>query len=133
MKARHLAGSMCRFAVQRVLARPFWNISALTPAAGRLAAAQSAVPPPPVQRREQLFVVQLQRRGGGGPRGLHGFLLGHVPSLRPCSEPSPGWDPSAALQASDLTGVADQNALSGQFGSSCTVVSVAYDDGNTAP
>jgi len=26
MKARHLAGSMCRFAVQRVLARPFWNI-----------------------------------------------------------------------------------------------------------
>ena len=29
MKARHLAGSMCRFAVQRVLASPFWNISAL--------------------------------------------------------------------------------------------------------
>jgi len=26
MKARHLAGSMCRFAVQGVLTMPFWNI-----------------------------------------------------------------------------------------------------------
>jgi len=32
-----------------------------------------------------------------------------------------------------FTGVADQMALSGQFSSSCRVVSVAYDDGNTAP
>ena len=32
-----------------------------------------------------------------------------------------------------FTAVADQNALSGQFGSACRVVSVGYDDGNTAP
>ena len=32
-----------------------------------------------------------------------------------------------------LTGVGDQYSLSGQFGPSCSVVSVGYDDGNTAP
>lgn len=32
-----------------------------------------------------------------------------------------------------FTGVGDQYSLSGQFGPSCRVVSVGYDDGNTAP
>ena len=32
-----------------------------------------------------------------------------------------------------FTGVGDQYSLSGQFGPSCRVVSVAYDDGDTAP
>jgi hypothetical protein len=32
-----------------------------------------------------------------------------------------------------FTGVADQMALSGQFSSACKVVSVSYDDGDTAP
>ena len=41
MKACHLAGSMCRFAVQRVLARPFWNISALARASAAAATASS--------------------------------------------------------------------------------------------
>jgi hypothetical protein len=41
MKARHLAGSMCRFAVQRVLDRPLWNISALARASTAAATASS--------------------------------------------------------------------------------------------
>ena len=32
-----------------------------------------------------------------------------------------------------FTGVADQMALSGQFGTACRIVSVSYDDGDTAP
>lgn len=32
-----------------------------------------------------------------------------------------------------FVGVGDQYSLSGQFGPSCRVVSVGYDDGNTAP
>jgi hypothetical protein len=51
MKARHLAGSMCRFAVQRVLARPFWNISALA----RASAAATSV------------YVPASRYGASGP------------------------------------------------------------------
>ena len=32
-----------------------------------------------------------------------------------------------------FTGVADQMALSGQFGTACRIVSVSYDDDDTAP
>ena len=41
MKARQLAGSMCRFAVQRVRAMPFWNISALARASAAAARTSS--------------------------------------------------------------------------------------------
>lgn len=41
MKARDLAGSMCRFAVQSVLAKPFWNISALARASAATVTASS--------------------------------------------------------------------------------------------
>jgi hypothetical protein len=40
-QARHLAGSMCRLAVQSVLARPSWNISALARALAAAATASS--------------------------------------------------------------------------------------------
>ena len=41
MKARHLAGSMCRFAVQRALDMPCWNISALARASAVTVTASS--------------------------------------------------------------------------------------------
>ncbi len=40
-RARHLAGAMCRLAVQSVLARPSWNISALARALAAAATASS--------------------------------------------------------------------------------------------
>jgi len=51
MKARHLAGSMCRFAVQRALDRPFWNISALARAP---AAADTALSRPISRARRRM-------------------------------------------------------------------------------
>jgi hypothetical protein len=108
-RARHLAGSMCRFAVQRVLARAFRNISALAraPAGGDGTAGSVAAPFSFMHRTNSLAARAVQ------PKGIVMVFrdcellgdLSYITSTCGARASAPGPVPEAAQQAAGCSAV----------------------------